>query len=194
MCGNGVRCVAKFLKDKLKKSGNVFKIDTRAGVKQIELTKDNNYAVNMGKPVFFHSDFPDKPLELEGLLFNFVSVGNPHAVSFVNDLDIYNIGTIGPKIEHNSIFPNKINFHLVEKKKENEFEVLTWERGCGATLACGTGATAVFAILHKHKGAPNDLVINLPGGKLFMSEDAEGDIIMEGPAVSVFSSMIEIQN
>ena len=198
MCGNGVRCVAKFLQDDLKIKKSIFKIDTRAGVKEITSEKDGNFSVNMGKPIFLHEDFPNTPKEIENLKLSFVSMGNPHAVAFVDDLSIYDLEVLGPKIENNSNFPNKINFHLVEKivrqdlTTKQEFKVRTWERGCGATLACGTGACAVYAVARKHTNAGKSIKIKLPGGELFISENDQGDIIMRGPAVSVFSSMIEV--
>lgn len=197
MCGNGVRCVAKFLKDEiLRKVAPLqkdFKIDTRAGVKDIKYEDNETYSVNMGKPTFTHNDFPKQSLELEGLFLNFVSVGNPHAVIFVDDLDQYDLLTLGPKIEKNKNFPNKINLELVQKVSSKEFKIKVWERGCGATLACGTGATGVYAILRKHKNAPRDIVINLPGGKLFLSESKDGDIIMRGPTESVYSGMVYVK-
>ncbi|MCX6757738.1 MAG: diaminopimelate epimerase [Candidatus Nomurabacteria bacterium] len=193
MCGNGVRCTAKFLRDDFFKDQNDFKIDTRAGIKEVKYySKDKTFSVNMGKPIFKHSDFPENSLDLEGLSLDFVSVGNPHAVAFVENLNNYNISFIGPRIENDKHFPNKINFHIVQKKSEKEFDVLTWERGCGATLACGTGACAVYAILRKYKNTSTPLIIGLPGGKLFISENEEGVIIMSGPAESVFSAIISL--
>lgn len=192
MCGNGVRCVAKFLKDYILKSSTIFKIDTRAGIKDIELKDDGTYSVSMGKPVFSHKDFPEDSIKLEGFNLNFISVGNPHAVAFVEDLDQHDLLTLGPKIENNKNFPNKINFELVEEISSKEFKVKVWERGCGDTLACGTGATGVYGVLRKVKNAPKDLVINLPGGKLFFSENNEGEIIMCGEAASVYSGMVEL--
>jgi diaminopimelate epimerase len=191
MCGNGVRCVAKFLKDEILKNETHFKIMTRAGIKEIAYQNDGTFSVNMGKPVFSHHDFPKQSLELEGLDLNFVSMGNPHAVAFVENLDDYELQTIGPRVENDSHFPNKINVEIVEKKNDKEFVVKVWERGCGATLACGTGACAVYAVARKSKSANAEIVINLPGGKLFMSEK-DGEIIMRGEAASVFSGLVEI--
>lgn len=196
MCGNGVRCTAKFLKDEIlpKNNKNVFAIDTRAGVKYIRLQDDDTYSVNMGKPVFSHSDFPENSVEIEGLKLDFVSMGNPHAIALVESVASFNLDDLGPKIENNKIFPNKINFHLVEKIADDELRVVTWERGCGATLACGTGACAVYALMFKDRESlsGSEVVLHLPGGDLFMSETNDGDIIMRGPAESVFVSMVEV--
>ncbi|MFA6274317.1 MAG: diaminopimelate epimerase [Candidatus Paceibacterota bacterium] len=192
ICGNGLRCVAGFLKSFYFKEKEKFRIKTRAGMKEINLEKDGMFSVNIGKPVFLHEDFPEKELELEGLLLNFVSMGNPHAVAFVEDINIFNLEKIGPIIENNSVFPNKINLEIVEKINDKEFKVKVWERGCGETLACGTGACAVFAVLNKNKKKKEEIIINLPGGQLFISENKDGEIIMRGEAKSVFSGMFEI--
>jgi diaminopimelate epimerase len=192
MCGNGIRCVAKFLKDYYLKDKNNFKIDTRAGIKEVNLEEDGTFSVNMGKPVFIHKDFPNKKQNLEGLEFDFVSLGNPHAVAFVKDLKDFNLEEIGPKIENNTIFPNKINVELVEKINDKEFKVSVWERGCGITLACGTGACAVFVFANKNKNKEEEITIQLPGGNLFLKENEKGEIIMRGTANGTFSGMFEI--
>ena len=179
MCGNGVRCVAKFLKDEIfpkPKPKTSFKIDTRAGIKDVEYMEDGNFSVNMGKPVFSSADFPEENLNMEGMDLHFVSMGNPHAIAFVENLNDYDILNLGPRIEEDSHFPNKINFHLVQEKNKKEFKVATWERGCGVTLACGTGACAVYAIARKQRNSPKEITIGLKGGNLFMSENEDGDI------------------
>ncbi len=191
MCGSGVRCVAKFLKDDIKLSQNNFKIDTRSGIKEIECLPDETFSVNMGKPIFSSTDFPDKSLEIEGLHWNFVSMGNPHAVAFVNNIDDYELSVIGPRVENNSNFPNRINVEIAEQKNQMEFRGKIWERGSGATLSSGTGSSAVYAAARRYKNADQEASISFPGGKLSFNED-DGDIIMRGPAVSVFSSMISI--
>jgi diaminopimelate epimerase len=162
----------------------------------------------MGKPVFSHSDFPDKKIKMEGLELDFVSMGNPHAVALVDDLDIFDLKKIGPKVENDSIFPNKINLELVEKKDDKKYKVAVWERGCGITMACGTGACAVYAIIQKQNnmeaksakgGSPDasaeasrEIVIELSGGELFIKENENGEIIMRGEAKSSFRGEAEI--
>ncbi len=197
MCGNGVRCVAKFLKDEvLHKSApnqTIFNIDTRAGIKEIRLKDDGTFSVNMGKPVFSHADFPEKSMELHELSLNFVSTGNPHAVAFVEDLNEYDILTLGPKIEKDKNFPNKINLELAQEISPSELKVKVWERGSGATFACGTGACGVYAVARRYRGAPRDVTIHLPGGKLFLSENEMGETIMRGPAESVYGGMVELK-
>ena len=192
MCGNGIRCTASFLRDCIPPNKKDFKIETRAGIKTISLGDDETFSVNMGKPVFIHDDFPRESVELEGLNLNFVSIGNPHAVAFVQNLEDYNLPLLGPKIEHNNKFPNKINLELVERKSSNEFSVRVWERGCGITLACGTGACAVYALCSKNKYPGRELTFELLGGRLFISENSKGEIIMRGPARKVYTGKIEV--
>ena len=193
MCGNGVRCVARFLKDFYLKDKENFKIGTRAGTKEIELKKDGTFSVNMGQPVFSHEDFPEKPLKIQGLLLNFVSMGNPHAVAFVDDLNLFDISKLGAIIESHSAFPNKINLEIVENTQDSPvYNVKVWERGCGETLACGTGACAVYALARKNGNMGKEIIINLPGGKLFLSENDEGEILMRGLVANVYSGMIYV--
>ncbi|MDP9249698.1 MAG: diaminopimelate epimerase [bacterium] len=190
LCGNGTRCTAKFLQDNLFRDKKSFRIDTISGTKNVVSKNDGTFSVNMGKPAFSNVDFPARSMKLEDLSFNFVSVGNPHAIAFVENLDDYDLPLIGPKVENNPIFPNKINVELVQEKSPSEFQVKVWERGSGVTLACGTGACAVYAVVQKLKKAEPNLTIELPGGKLFFSQNEAGETLMRGPAVFVFKGEI----
>jgi len=195
MCGNGVRCVAKFFLEHIKLKENKIKevsIDTRAGIKRIVINEDGSFSVNMGVPVFVHNDFPKDSLTLENIAFKFVSMGNPHAVGMVKDISLIDISQIGPIIENDSHFPNKINVELVEKIKDNHFKVKVWERGSGATLACGTGACAVYACLKQNpvQDLTQEITLEFPGGNLYLSENKEGEIILRGPAEFVFKGEI----
>ena len=192
MCGNGIRCVAKFLRDDCKKDKKTFKIDTRAAVKEVIWEGKNIFSVNMGRAVFSHNDFPDQSQKIDGLSFDFVSVGNPHAVSLVEDLTQHDLKTVGPRVENDESFPNKINVELIQKIKSGEYSVKVWERGCGETLACGTGACAVYAVVKKSKNEAGEITVILPGGKLYLSENKDGEIIMAGEAESVFSGMVSV--
>jgi diaminopimelate epimerase len=149
MCGNGARCTAKFYLKETGKDIKEINLETRAGIKNIKVNGDDTYSVDMGAPIFESPDFPAETLKLEGFDFNCVSMGNPHAVAIVGDLEKIDLKTIGPKIENDSHFPNKINVEFVEKISDDYYKVKVWERGCGATLACGTGACAVYSILNK---------------------------------------------
>jgi diaminopimelate epimerase len=123
-------------------------------------------------------------------------VGNPHAVGIVDNISKINISEIGPKIENNSYFPNKINVELVEKINENYFKVKVWERGCGATLACGTGACAVYSIIKKlhpigKTYGVKEITLEFPGGNLYLSENDNKEIILRGPVKFVFEGKIK---
>jgi len=194
MCGNGVRCVAKFLQQTLpqEKQKDIFRVATRSGVKEIQCHEDETYSVNMGKVTFEGADYVGGNTELEGLTLHFVSMGNPFAVSFVDKISDYDFKILGPKIENNKIFPNKMNFELVEEKNKNEFNVRVWERGCGETMACGTGACAIYALSKKLNKIGDELIINFPGGKLFLSSNKDETIMMRGPAQGVYSGFVEV--
>lgn len=198
MCGNGARCTAKFFLEQTNSDLKEINIDTRAGIKNIKINEDETYSVDMGLPVFENSDFPTNTLKLEGYEFNCVSMGNPHAVTIVEDLDKIDLKTIGSKIENNENFPNKINVEFVEKISDNYFKVKVWERGCGETLACGTGACAVFSILNKlsarqglAESESKEITLEFPGGKLYLSKNEQGHVILRGPAIFVFKGEIE---
>lgn len=204
MCGNGSRCTAKFFLEQTSSNLKEINIDTRAGIKNIKINEDDTYSVNMGQPYFESKDFPSGVVNLEGFTFDCVSMGNPHAVTIVNKLENVDIKTIGPKIENDSHFPNKINVEFVEKINparnassiadaggDDYYKVAVWERGCGVTLACGTGACAVFAILNKTEKFNKEITLEFPGGKLFLSQNSEGQIILRGSATFSFKGEIE---
>lgn len=197
MCGNGARCTAKFFLEVSPKSDlgqKEINLETRAGIKNIKINDDDTYSVDMGAPVFESGDFPSDNLNLEGFDFNCVSMGNPHTVTMVEDLNNIDLKTVGPKIENNENFPNKINAEFVEKISDNYYKVKVWERGCGATLACGTGACAVFAIIYQISPTPGvgekEIILEFPGGKLYLSENEQGHVILRGPATFVFKGEI----
>ncbi|MCF7834252.1 MAG: diaminopimelate epimerase [Candidatus Pacebacteria bacterium] len=218
MCGNGIRCVAKYIF-----AGEKFlRINTLSGMKEIVCKENGDFSVNMGAPIFKHNDFPKEQKNIEGLDFSFVSMGNPHAVTFVDDLNKINFLDLGPKIENNVLFPNKINVEFVQKISDQKLKMKVWERGCGPTLACGTGACAVYGIFLKDiksKGAETleeienkknreaedrkkreegeniemeEIEVELPGGSLYISKNEKGEILMRGPAVSVFEGEIDL--
>ncbi len=192
MCGNGVRCLAKFFLEQMESDIKELSIDTRDGIKKIICNPDGSFSVNMGKPVFSNSDFPATSMTIENNSFEFVSMGNPHAVGFVKNISEINLSQIGPKTENNVNFPNKINVEFVEKVTNDYFKVKVWERGSGATLACGTGACAVYAIMMKKNKNTNEITLEFPGGKLYLSENEKGEIILRGPATYVFKGRIKI--
>ena len=217
MCGNGIRCVAKYVyENELAESAGHFsvpdqetfssslRIETGRGILTLGLEIDDNdevqrVCVNMGQPILNGPDIPvaieaerivEEAIEIEGepLLMTCVSMGNPHAVFFCDDLDAVELETVGPLIENHKLFPERINAHFVKVEEPNEITMRTWERGSGITMACGTGAcaSAVAAVL-AGRCTPNVLA-HLPGGDLNLSWCQDDNCVyMTGPATEVFS-------
>lgn len=192
MCGNGIRCFAKYAKDNGLVSSNKFEVETLAGIITPEILENGDVKVNMGKPrgkcrgKCSKETFTvlDKTFEA-----NIVSMGNPHCVIFVNDnSDLLEMAkTYGPEIEKHELFPEKTNVEFVRVLSRNEMDARVWERGCGITLACGTGAcaSAVAGILNNL--TENKVNINLLGGAITIewqgsSVDTNFDVFMSGPA------------
>ena len=179
-------------------------VETRAGIKTIEITLDDGepvlFKVDMGLSTFKTPEIPmtsdedeflDGELEVADTTFNVtaISVGNPHAIIFVDDVDEIDIDKYGPAIEAHEVFPEKINVHFVEVISKNEGRMITWERGAGVTLACGTGATSTAISGFKRGLFDENILLHLPGGDLkfqvYKKEEALG-AFMEGPAELVF--------
>ena len=203
MCGNGMRCFAKYVLEKGIATKNKFSVKTLAGVKIPEVNQDGTVTVNMGNPIFAPAEVPvvsDKiPVLNEKIvakdkefIFNAVSMGNPHCVIFADQNTKELALEYGKAIEYDSKFPKKTNVEFVEIISKNEIKIDVWERGCGITQACGTGACAsvVAAILNNLTN--NEVVANLPGGQLKIKWDGSlGDlnqnVFMTGTAEFVFS-------
>ena len=204
MCGNGIRCFGDFVYRKGILKQEKMTVETRAGIKTIEITLDGDepvlFKVDMGLSTFKTPEIPmtsDKEEFLDGKLdvldtaFNLtaISVGNPHAIIFVDDVDDVDINKYGPAIEAHEVFPEKINVHFVEVISKNEGKMITWERGAGVTLACGTGATSTAISGFKLGLFDSNVLLHLPGGDLkfqvYEKENALG-AFMEGPAELVF--------
>jgi len=210
MCGNGIRCFARFLYE----SGLVQKkkmvIDTKAGLKEVELFFDKGNPigarVNMGPVSFVARSIPttlvdsDKeavnvPLNVEGheLIVTCVSVGNPHCVVFIDDYEKINLERIGPIIENHPAFPERVNVEFATIVEPHLIKAKVWERGAGATLACGTGAVAVAAAACKTRYCEQPVRIDLPGGHLFVEFDNDGDAYLEGVAEHVFNGFMSVE-
>ena len=211
MCGNGIRCFVKFAVDRgiVSDSAASVSVETLAGIRQIAtITEDGRVTgarVSMGTPILTPKDVPVKlesaeeygpgpvlgyPLQIDGhdLPLSFVSMGNPHAVTFIDTpVAEFPLHAVGPKIEHHSIFPNRVNFEIVNVDSPARLTARVWERGSGETLACGTGACgiAVASILNGHSKDTVD--ITLPGGTLKVDWDGQGEVYLEGPAEEVFN-------
>ncbi len=203
MCGNGIRCIAKFVIDSGIVSGPEIKIETMKKVLQLTTYKNkvgkvDSVKVNMGKPVFNCEDVPckgfdsavalDANIKVDDIDFNVsvVSMGNPHCVIFVDDLDNYPVYKYGSMIESSKYFPNRVNVEFVEIISKNEIKIRTWERGSGETLACGTGASAVCAVMSQLHNFTGEILAHLRGGDLKLEWIDRQDIFMTGPATEVF--------
>jgi diaminopimelate epimerase len=209
MCGNGLRCVAKFIADhhfkKIQKSN--LKLLTGNGIKTANLFYKNSSVemveIDMGEPIFEGLEIPtilDQKkilnetisIEDEYFIVSCVSMGNPHCVIFVDEIENCEISRIGPLIEHSKYFPNRVNVSFVEIISENEIKQRTWERGSGETFACGTGASAVTVISFLLGKIQEKVVIHLKGGDLECEYHGEGSVKMKGNAIQVFEGIINI--
>jgi len=205
MCGNGVRCVAKFLHDHGIAPRDRVTVETGRGILtldlEVEAGKVRRVRVDMGPPILQGSDIPttlpgdppvDVPVTVEGreLAVTAVSMGNPHAVVYVDDLANFPVEVLGPALERHPGFPRKVNVHFVEVVTPGEVRMRTWERGSGITLACGTGAcsVAVAGVLTGRTG--HRLLAHLPGGDLELDwAGGEASVFMTGPATEVYSGV-----
>lgn len=208
MCGNGVRCTAKFVHDNFLPDKDVINIETLSGVKKIELKKENEVVtggtVDMGKaefdcakiPALFEDGGVQKSLYIDNCEYKVipVSMGNPHAVIFMDDdfdIDRFEIEKIGPKFEKNPAFPEGVNTEFVKVISPDTFKMRVWERGSGETLACGTGACAVGSAAVKMGIADEgkDLKVILPGGELIINYTPER-VLLTGGAVTAFTGEV----
>lgn len=203
MCGNGLRCVAKYVYDHGIATKPTLAIETGRGVLTVDVTATNGKAtkvrVNMGKPILQASDIPttlpgDPPVnakltgEFDGYAVTAVSMGNPHAVIYVPDVAAISLEKLGPKLETHPAFPRRVNVHFVQVISPSEARMRTWERGSGITLACGTGAcaVAVAGVLTGRTG--RKLLAHLPGGDLELEWAGDDQpVFMTGPATEVFT-------
>ena len=215
MCGNGIRCLAKYALEHniIENVRDILTIDTMAGVRSLEpiwhKEKVESVRVSMGKPELRSEKVPVRlpegitdgpvlnfPLKIDGtsLELTFVSMGNPHAVAFIDSpVSEFPLLSIGPAVEHNEIFPNRVNFSIVNaSRNEHSVSARVWERGAGETMACGTGACAIAVAMrlqgYKHK----DVDITLPGGVVTVSWDGVNQVYLEGAATEVFEGEWEL--
>lgn len=202
MCGNGIRCVAKYVYDYGLTDKTQISVETLGGIKYLELTakegKVVQVQVDMGKPELRPGKIPviaegdtiiDAPIEVGGQEYKMtgVSMGNPHIVIYMDDIDNLEIEKIGPKFENHKRFPNRINTEFVEVLDRNTVKMRVWERGSGETLACGTGACAVAVAGILNGLTEDEVTVRLLGGDLFIKWDREKDTVyMTGPAETVF--------
>jgi diaminopimelate epimerase len=203
MCGNGIRCVAKYVHDTYVRGKDELRLMTGAGPRVAHIISrdaDGNATsvrIDMGAPIFEGSRIPttfDEPevfrkrIEVAGrsLEFSSVSMGNPHCVIYVDDVAGLPVTEIGPLIENHPWFPRRVNVEFVQVLSRDEVIQRTWERGSGETWACGTGAAAVAVVGHRLGLTGDRLTIHLTGGDLLLEYDGTGSVLMTGNAVEVF--------
>jgi diaminopimelate epimerase len=203
MCGNGIRCFATYLYDNKLITKKQTEIETGAGIKELVLAVKNrkveSVTVNMGEPILRRDRIPmiGKPglvigesLHLDdGTRFDItsISIGNPHAVIFVEELERFPIDKYGPLVENHALFPNRTNVEFVKVLSKNEVAQRTWERGAGETLSCGTGAAAVTAACILNKMTNRKILIHLRGGDLKTEwREDDNNIYLTGQAAEVF--------
>lgn len=203
MCGNGIRCVAKFAYDHGLSRANPMTVETLAGVKTIDLLisgdKVSQATVDMGEPILTPADIPvtlpgqravNAKLKAGGGEYSItcVSMGNPHAVIYVDDVGAVDLERVGPAIETHELFPQRVNVHFVQVKAVAEVVMRTWERGSGITWACGTGASAVCVAGVLTGKTGRKILAHLPGGDLELEwRESNNHVYMTGPATEVFS-------
>lgn len=209
MCGNGVRCVGKFVFDHGLTKNQKPTIETGKGVLTLDLKTGTNgkvemVTVDMGEPILKPSLVPivwpgdeaviNQVIEVQGKQYHFtaVSMGNPHCVIYVDDADAFPVREIGPLIENHPLFPRRVNVEFVSIKGKDHLYQRTWERGTGETLACGTGACAVTVASILNGKTGRAVQIDLRGGTLHVEWKENGSVMMTGPAKEVFSGEVEI--
>ena len=205
MCGNGIRCVAKFAMEEGLVAGDadVVTVETLAGIKTLQIFRDDGVIsgarVDMGAPNLDPASLPSTveglgpaigiPLTVDGidLSLTLVSVGNPHAVHYIDyDPDLFPLERIGPQVEHHPMFPRRVNFQVVQVLNPGEVKHRVWERGSGITLASGTSATAVCVASQINGFTGKRIIDHMPGGDLVLEWDGSGSVYMTGPATRVF--------
>ena len=207
MCGNGIRCVGKFVYDKELTNKTTVTIETLAGIKILKLNVKNGKVetvrVDMGEPILEPKKIPvmlDKEpvtnlkLKAEDKEFTFtcVSMGNPHAITVVDDVEKFDVEKYGKVLEVDSVFPNKTNVEFIQVIDKEHVKMRVWERGSGETLACGTGACATLVACYLNKLTDRHAYIELLGGTLEIEWNEEDNhIYMTGPAVTVFEGVLE---
>lgn len=210
MCGNGIRCVAKYAYDYGIVHKTQISVATRSGIKYLDLTvkdgKVSQVKVNMGAPILTASQIPvvsekeeviNEPLEVNGETYYItaVSMGNPHAIVYMTDVDHLDIEKIGPSFENHVAFPDRVNTEFVEVLDEHTVKMRVWERGSGETLACGTGAcaVAVASILNERVDGDKPVTVKLLGGDLEIYWNRQENLVyMTGPATTVFDGKIDL--
>jgi len=184
MCGNGIRCFAKYIYEKMDKKKDIISVETMAGVMLPSIIEYKGHIaiveVDMGTPREI------KKAKVKGYDATLVSMGNPHCVIFVDDLNKIDVGLLGAEIETDKMFPNRTNVEFAKIESNKEVTVKVWERGVGETLACGTGACAAVVAGSEAKILERNVLVHLPGGNLEIEWQPDDHIILRGPAETVY--------
>ena len=211
MCGNGIRCVGKYVYDSGIAKKNTITVETLSGIKTLLIKTKNGKAVcvkvDMGKPILKPAEIPvvfdgekmiNAPVSIGGKSVNItaVSMGNPHAVVFCDEIKDLDLEKIGPDFEFDPMFPEQVNTEFIKVINENNLEMRVWERGSGETFACGTGAcaAAVAAILCGYCRKETEITVHLKCGNLIITYGADGHIYMEGPAEKAYEGVYEYES
>ena len=208
MCGNGIRCVAKYVYDYGLTDKTEISVETKSGIKYLELTVENGKVslvkVNMGAPGLLAKEIPvisdkekviDEPVTIQGKEYRItcVSMGNPHAVTVVEDTASFPVEKIGPFFENHEMFPDRVNTEFVQLISRSEMNMRVWERGSGETWACGTGTCASVVACVINGFTDEHVLVHLLGGDLQIFYDRAADTVwMTGPAAVVFDGEIDV--
>lgn len=209
MCGNATRCIGKYVYDNGLTNKTELTLETKSGIKYLTLYpengKVNTVLVNMGKAALKPADIPisregdsfiNKPITVLGaeVPITAVSMGNPHAVTFVDDVDGLELEKIGPAFENHPLFPERVNTEFIKVLDSHTIQMRVWERGSGETWACGTGAcaAAVASVENGYFKHGEEITVKLRGGDLFITYNDDGTVLMRGSAKTVFTGEIDI--
>ena len=213
MCGNGIRCMAKFVADLETQDGkkpelpHTYQIHTLAGVIRPELRADGSVTVDMGEPGLLAKEIPttleaadekvvNETLSVGGKDYQVscVSMGNPHCITFVDNVEAVPLAEVGPLFEHHEVFPARINTEFVEVVRPDYLKMKVWERGAGPTLACGTGACALVVAAVLNEKCDRQVEVELPGGNLKIEWAQNNRVYMTGPATLVFAGDVFVES
>jgi diaminopimelate epimerase len=203
-CGNGARCFARFVRERGLTNKNTIPVNTAAGIIRLNVMPDGQIQVDMGEPDFRPSSLPynvttqQQRYELsvsgQSVSIGAVSMGNPHAVTLVDDVDSAPVASLGPAIQSHSDFPNRVNAGFMQVVNDHHIRLRVYERGVGETLACGTGACAAVAVGHHWSLLSDSVTVDLTGGQLKIDWSGPGTpMLMTGPATFVYEGEIALQ-
>lgn len=209
MCGNGIRCVAKYAYEHGIVGKSHIRVETKSGIKELDLTVEDGKVtyvkVNMGKAILKPEEIPvkaegdhfiSKEIDVAGKTYKAtcVSMGNPHCVIFTEGIDDMKLEEIGPLFEKHPLFPEQVNTEFVEVIDEHTVRMRVWERGSGETISCGTGtcAVTVAAVLNGYIRQGEEIEVQVRGGRLYDTYLPNGEVLMKGPAETVFDGEIEV--